>query len=238
MSGFVDGQVLISNLEQGSTSQSVPFEIYSDYTGKGSLTNSRQLRLKVKPSETLSSNSYVDMGIDNQHGNVFFITNPVFHPSTTGDRVFTIDDERNIKTLHTISVENELNINNGYINDLVVKNHFPVVSKSEFERNGNILKYENYVSTVKLSNVVSGKNHSMALDEDGKFYVTGSNQFGQLGIENGNTNLNTFTNIPEFDNPQLYACVGDSSYVYKSNVLHVCGYNGSGQLGLTSTGTY
>jgi alpha-tubulin suppressor-like RCC1 family protein len=243
MSGFVDGQVLISNLEQGSTSQGVPFEIFSDYTGKNSLTNSRQLRLTVSPSETLSSNSYVDMGIDNQHGNVFFITNPVFHPSTTGDRVFTIDDERNIKTLHTVSVENQLNINNGYINDLVVKNHFPVVPKSEFEKNGNVLKYETSfgINTISMANVVTGRNHAIAIGEDGKFYVTGSNQFGQLGIDNDNTDLNTFTNIPEFDNPQLYACVGDSSFVYKSNVLYACGYNYYAQLGLgvaAGSGTY
>ena len=215
MSGFVDGQVLISNLEQGSTSQGVPFEIYSDYTGKGSITNSRQLRLTVRSSETLSSNSYVDMGIDNQHGNVFFITNPVFHPSTTGDRVFTIDENKNIKTLHTVSIENQLNINNGYINDLVVKNHFPVVPKSEFVRNGNVLKYETSsgINKISLANVVTGQKHAMALDEDGKFYVTGSNEFGQLGIDNDNVDLNTFTNIPEFDNPQLYACVGNSSFV-------------------------
>ena len=243
MSGFIDGQVLISNLEQGSTSQGVPFEIYSDYTGKGSITNSRQMRLSVSPSETLSSKSYVDMGIDNQHGNVFFITNPVFHPSTTGDRVFTIDENRNIKTLHTISIENEFNINNGYINDLVVKNHFPVVPKSEFVRNGNVLKYETSsgVNTISMANVVTGRNHAMAVDYDGKFYVTGSNQFGQLGIDNDNTDLNTFTNIPEFDNPQLYACVGYSSFVYKSNVLYACGYNNYTQLGLgvaAGTATY
>jgi alpha-tubulin suppressor-like RCC1 family protein len=241
MSGFVDGQVLISNLEQGSTSQGVPFEIFSDYTGKNSLTNSRQLRLTVSPSETLSSNSYVDMGIDNQHGNVFFITNPVFHPSTTGDRVFTIDDERNIKTLHTISVENQVNINNGYINDLVVKNHFPVIPKSEFERNGNVLKYETSsgINTISMANVVTGRNHAIAIGEDGKFYVTGSNQYGQLGIDNDNTDLNTFTNIPKFDNPQLYACIGNSSFVYKSNVLYSCGNNEQGQLGLgLATTTY
>jgi len=240
MSGFIDGQVLISNLEQGSTSQGVPFEIYSDYTGKGSITNSRQMRLSVSPSETLSSKSYIDMGIDNQHGNVFFITNPVFHPSTTGDRVFTIDENRNIKTLHTISIENEFNINNGYINDLVVKNHFPVVPKSEFVRNGNILKYEttSSINDISISNVVTGRNHAMAVDENGKFYVTGSNQFGQLGLDNGNVDLNTFTNIPEFDNPQLYACVGDSSFVYKSNVLYACGQNDYNQLGLgRSSGT-
>lgn len=241
MSGFVDGQVLISNLEQGSTSQGVPFEIFSDYTGKNSLTNSRQLRLTVSPSETLSSNSYVDMGIDNQHGNVFFITNPVFHPSTTGDRVFTIDDERNIKTLHTVSVENLLNVNNGYINDLVVKNQFPVIPKSEFERNGNVLKYETSsgINTISMANVVTGRNHAIAIGKDGKFYVTGSNQYGQLGIDNDNTDLNTFTNIPEFDNPQLYACIGNSSFVYKSNVLYSCGNNEYGQLGVgLSTDTY
>jgi len=29
----VEGQVFISNVEQGSTTNSVPFEVYSDYTG-------------------------------------------------------------------------------------------------------------------------------------------------------------------------------------------------------------
>ena len=45
----VEGQVFISNVETGNATQEVPFEVFSDYTGKAALTDSRQLRLRVTP---------------------------------------------------------------------------------------------------------------------------------------------------------------------------------------------
>ena len=45
----VEGQVFISNVEQGSATNLVPFEVYSDYTGITGdiLEGARQLRLRV-----------------------------------------------------------------------------------------------------------------------------------------------------------------------------------------------
>ena len=81
----ISGQFRIEDVEGGKRSQQVPFEILSDYTGNRTLTDSRQLRLRVTPSETITSNAHIDMGIDNQYGNVFFISQPVFDSTVSGD---------------------------------------------------------------------------------------------------------------------------------------------------------
>ena len=61
----VEGQVFISNVEQGSATNYVPFEVYSDYSGiEGDiLDGARQFRLRVTPSATTTSNVNMDMGI-------------------------------------------------------------------------------------------------------------------------------------------------------------------------------
>jgi hypothetical protein len=91
----VEGQVFISNVEQNSTNL-VPFEIYSDYTGLSTLTDSRQLRLRVTPSASIADTYHVDMGIDNVNGDEFFISNPFASSggNYTGTRVITIDSGR------------------------------------------------------------------------------------------------------------------------------------------------
>ena len=94
----VSGQVRIEAVEGGKRSQRVPFEILSDYIGKRTLTDSRQLRLRVTPSETTTSTAHIDMGIDNQYGNVFFISQPVFDSTVSGDRIFSIDNNLLLET--------------------------------------------------------------------------------------------------------------------------------------------
>lgn len=75
----VEGQVFISNVEQGSTTNLVPFEVYSNYDGiiGDTLEGARQLRLRVTPSLTTSSNVNIDMGIEPTSGEYFYISNPV-----------------------------------------------------------------------------------------------------------------------------------------------------------------
>src|SRR6056300_448956 len=92
----VEGQVFVSNVETSGL-QEVPFEVYSDYTGKATLTDSRQLRLRVTPSGTTSSNVHIDMGINNTDGNYFFISEPVLDATITGDKTtFTINQDGNV----------------------------------------------------------------------------------------------------------------------------------------------
>ena len=100
----VEGQVFVSNVETSGL-QEVPFEVYSDYTGKATLTDSRQLRLRVTPSGTTSSNVHIDMGINNTDGNYFFISEPVLDATITGDKTtFTINQDGNVGVGSNLSV--------------------------------------------------------------------------------------------------------------------------------------
>ena len=101
----VEGQVFISNVEAGSASQDVPFEVYSDYTGNSGLTDSRQLRLRVTPSATTTTNVHVDMGINNTDGDYFFISEPVTGATTVGTKAtFTINQDGNVGVGSNLSV--------------------------------------------------------------------------------------------------------------------------------------
>ena len=94
-----DGRVLIRDVEGGSQSTHVPLEIYSNYAAQGTLTDSRQLRLRTQPYlESNTANAYVtDMGIESgQTDNYFFITAPQ-KTSNVGDRsTFVISKTSNV----------------------------------------------------------------------------------------------------------------------------------------------
>ena len=91
----VAGQVFVQAVESGSSSQSVPFEVFSDYYGLPHLTNSRQMRVRARPSN-LASNVNVDMGLENTSGSYFFISQPVID-QTSGDKgSFVLTQEKNI----------------------------------------------------------------------------------------------------------------------------------------------
>jgi len=95
----VVGDVFISNVEGGSLSTQVPFEIFSNVYGMATPpTDSRQVRLRVQPSAVASpDDSYVtDMGIQNTTDNYFFITAPQ-NTSTVGDQnTFVISSTSNV----------------------------------------------------------------------------------------------------------------------------------------------
>jgi len=85
-------------VEGGSLSTHVPLEIYSNYAAQGTLTDSRQLRLRTQPYlESNPANAYVtDMGIQNTTDNYFFITAPQ-NTSTVGDQnTFVISSTSNV----------------------------------------------------------------------------------------------------------------------------------------------
>jgi hypothetical protein len=95
----VVGDVFISNVEGGSLSTQVPFEIFSNVSGMVSPpTDSRQVRLRVQPTtEASPDDSYVtDMGIQNTTDNYFFITAPQ-NTSNVGDQnTFVISTTSNV----------------------------------------------------------------------------------------------------------------------------------------------
>jgi alpha-tubulin suppressor-like RCC1 family protein len=93
-----DGRTLIRDVEGGSLSTHVPLEIYSNYAAQGTLTDSRQLRLRTQPYlESNAANAYVtDMGIQNTTDNYFFITAPQ-NTSNVGDQnTFVISKTSNV----------------------------------------------------------------------------------------------------------------------------------------------
>jgi hypothetical protein len=102
----VEGQVFISNVEQGSATNLVPFEVYSDYTGiTGSiLTGARQLRLRVTPSGTTTSNVNMDMGIEPTSGSYFYISNPVENATLGSNTAFRIVQAGHVEIGSNLSV--------------------------------------------------------------------------------------------------------------------------------------
>ena len=102
----VEGQVFISNVEQGSATNSVPFEVYSDYTGITGdiLEGARQLRLRVTPSLTTSSNVNMDMGIEPTGGSYFYISNPVVNTALGSNTAFRIVQAGHVEIGSNLSV--------------------------------------------------------------------------------------------------------------------------------------
>jgi len=89
----VEGQVFISNVEQGSATNLVPFEVYSDYTGVNDdtqLAGARQLRLRVTPWATTSANVNMDMGIEARSGSYFYISNAAVNTPLGSNAAFRI----------------------------------------------------------------------------------------------------------------------------------------------------
>src|SRR6056300_1201904 len=93
-----DGRVLIRDVEGGSQSTHVPLEIYSNYAAQGTLTDSRQLRLRTQPYlESNTANAYVtDMGIESKTDNYFIITAPQKTSNVGDQNTFVISSTSNI----------------------------------------------------------------------------------------------------------------------------------------------
>jgi len=102
----VEGQVFISNVEQGSATNLVPFEVYSDYTGITGdiLEGARQMRLRVTPSGTTTSNVNMDMGIEPTSGSYFYISNPVENATLGSNTAFRIVQAGHVEIGSNLSV--------------------------------------------------------------------------------------------------------------------------------------
>jgi hypothetical protein len=102
----VEGQVFVSNVEQGSATNEVPFEVYSDYSGITGdiLEGARQFRLRVTPSATTSSNVNMDMGIEPTGGSYFYISNPVENATLGSNTAFRIVQAGHVEIGSNLSV--------------------------------------------------------------------------------------------------------------------------------------
>jgi len=149
-----DGRTLIRDVEGGSLSTHVPLEIYSNYAAQGTLTDSRQLRLRTQPYlESNPANAYVtDMGIQNTTDNYFFITAPQ-NTSTVGDQnTFVISSTSNVgigttdpqQPLHVVGdswITGTLSTSNVETSNLTVSNRLSggTISVSNIEATSNLV---------------------------------------------------------------------------------------------------
>ena len=224
----VNGQVFISNVEQGNATNLIPFEIYSDYTGKPTLTDSRQLRLRVTPSST-SDTYHADMGLDNVDGNVFFISNPVTG-TTSGDRdVFNIKDDGNVYISHldvnsltvvdstfTSITLNELSVT-GTITATNIVGGSPLTlsSDSNVQVNANLivssdLQVGDTITvgdgiTVTIKEISAGEYHTALVDNEGVLWGTGVSSFLGANLPEEVT-YTSFTQIPTYYPVSNVAC--------------------------------
>jgi len=194
----IEGNMLVSNIELGTTSQGVPFEIYSNYSNKGFLTNSRQLRLRANPRFTPDDTSHVNMGIDNVTGNTFIINEPVFNSVISGNRTFQIDNQGSTTLLLNnvnaiITTTDMLKITNG-LDIPSIGNYIQVLDKNNVKKN------------IKIDKLSSLNNSTLILSDEGAVYGAGSNFAGQLGLGYEST-----------IEPIFKACIGKAS----SNVTQI-----------------
>ena len=102
-------------------------------------------------------------------------------------------------------------------------------------------------NSAEVTRIAAG-NHTMLLTKDGKIYVSGNNDAGQLGdghyfdseISDNHYNATTFKPV-EKDGVKfrsVTATLYNSYAIASDDALYAWGQNAYGQLGLVSVGTY
>ena len=109
----VEGQFFLSNVEQGTNTNFVPFEILSNYRGiTGSkLVGARQLRLRVMPSVgATTANVSIDMGIEPTNGDYFYITPPIEDSNVSSNAAFRIVQSGDVVMGNDLSITSDLSV--------------------------------------------------------------------------------------------------------------------------------
>ena len=81
------------------------------------------------------------------------------------------------------------------------------------------------LSGISIKRIFAYCNHSVAIDEEGRVYVCGSNNYGQLGLGDVRKS-NTFERVPVFDDhPAIVASLGDTftAFITEGLELYTCG---------------
>lgn len=182
----VEGQVFISNTE----TTNVPFEIYSNYSGKGSLIDSRQLRLRAIPSEIPSSTSHIDMGIDNTTGNYFYISQPVYDSTVSGNKdIFKIDNQGtisvNVKNYNADNIYGNLVSSSDMIIDEsnILTSNLTISTGVSFDFNNSNVATSTQISVEKIYTTINNPS-VMVITTEGSVYSCGPNPYGQFGTGN------------------------------------------------------
>lgn len=93
------------------------------------------------------------------------------------------------------------------------------------------------LSGYSIKRIFAYCSHSVAIDEKGRVFVCGSNNYGQIGLS-GVTKTNTFQRIPIFDkHPVVSASLGDTftAFVTDQMELYTCGDGDDFKLGNPTT---
>jgi alpha-tubulin suppressor-like RCC1 family protein len=86
----------------------------------------------------------------------------------------------------------------------------------------------------KIVAVSAGRNHSLAIDENGKVYATGKNGEGQLGLDD-NFDRNSFTIVSSLRDKKVVAITAGANYALalsSDGSVYATGENIIGELGL------
>ena len=235
----VEGTVFVSNVN-------VPFEIYSDYTNieVNSLTDSRQMRLRITPSDDINSTSHVDFGIDKKN-NSFFITQPVFNTTVSGDReTFYIDNDVTKTVYHkktTVDTEilrtNKLFFNNLTIDSITsnfTSNLYHTIYGGEL-----IIETNSEPITLKIQSAVMGypEDYFLLLTSEGSVWGAGTNVNGNLGIGKKIFSTPVFTpavGAATSNVIQISAGSQHSAILKDDGTVYTTGDNQYGQLGINN----
>jgi len=201
----VVGDVFISNVEGGSLSTQVPFEIFSNVSGMVSPpTDSRQLRLRVQPTtEASPDDSYVtDMGIQNTTDNYFFITAPQNTSSVGDQNTFVISKTSNVgigttdpeKPLHvvgdswitgTLTASNIIGASPVTISSSIVMAAGTTLTTGAIEPPAGSESNLKITGTITTSNIVAQTNENLLISSN--LEVGTSNLF--VNTANGNVGI-------------------------------------------------
>ena len=156
----VVGDAIIEGQEGGPLSTRVPFELFSNVSGNSTIADSRQMRLRVQPSnENSPDDSYVvDMGIQNTTDNFFFITAPQNTSITGTQRSFVITKTSNVgvgtaEPLEKFHVQGDVKAN--------VVNAYTITGTPNLDMMGT---FANVTATSNV--VISGTNSTLSATAD------------------------------------------------------------------------
>src|SRR6056300_263273 len=189
-----DGRVLIRDVEGGSQSTHVPLEIYSNYAAQGTLTDSRQLRLRTQPYlESNTANAYVtDMGIESgQTDNYFFITAPQ-KTANAGDRsTFVISKTSNVG-IGTTDPEKPLHVvGDSWITGTLTASN--IVGASPVTISSNLVMASGYTLTAGAIEPPTGSESNLkitgTITTSNLVANTGDNLLVSSNLEVGTSNL-------------------------------------------------
>ena len=247
-----NGQVFISNVEQGSAKNEVPFEIHSDYTGITGdiLEGARQFRLRVTPTLITPSSVNMDMGIEPTRGDYFYISNPVVDTPLGSNAAFRITQAGDVTMGNELSVtgnvtSNALQVGNVLYVDGTKTNIYSNVGigTTDPQKSLHVVGDALVTGTLTTSGIVGGSPLTLSsdsvvkIDGPGGLSVTGpltigGSDIGTLSYSNLNTDHFLYFDATTYTVSQLFDGIFNSAFIDPEGRLFMKGNNQYGQLGL------